>query len=500
MGSLHGLSASPSIKSLVAGEVAGRGPVELFRPAMEMTPMPLRLRRIDCARGDAAAELAGLRTLLGAQSQVVSARSENLTRQVFGAALTPQQVVERVCDRVRTEGMPALLEFTRLFDRAQLTPQTLRVTPAELLEAYAASSATDPAFLEVTRRIRKNLLSFQTSILHRDAMLRHPGNMEVGIRYRPVRRVAMMVPAGAASYPSTLLMTACPAQAAGVLERVVVMPPTPFGGNNTNMLALCHELGITEVYRMGGAQAVAALAYGVAGICPVDMIVGPGNLFVALAKKLVYGVVGIDCIAGPSEVVVLADPKAPAAFIAAEMLAQAEHSPGSSVLVCWSAGQVEAVAGQIETRLANLSRAELTRDALERYGALVLARDENEAVGITNQLAPEHLQIAANNPKALADRIDHAGAIFLGHYSPVALGDYAAGPSHVLPTGGSARWASGLTSNDFLKRTSIIHFEPAGLCEIAPEVLAMADYEGLTAHAESVRVRLAALADGQGVP
>lgn len=455
--------------------------------------MSARIRRILCAEANAASELTRLRDLLGAQSQVVSVRSEELTRAVFGEPLTPQQVVERVCHRVKTEGVAALLEFTRLFDRAELTAATLRVSADELREAHAVCESQNPAFLQTTRRIRQNLLTFQTSILHRDAMLCHPGKMEVGIRYRPIRRVAMMVPAGAASYPSTLLMTACPAQAAGVAERVVVMPPTPFGANSVPMLALCHELGITEVYRMGGAQAVAALAHGVEGIEPVDMIVGPGNLFVALAKKLVYGVVGIDCIAGPSEVVVLADPQAPAGFIAAEMLAQAEHSPGSSVLVSWCGKQVEAVAEELESRLEKLSRADLTRDALERYGALVLARDEAEAVRITNQLAPEHLQIASDNPVPLADRIDNAGAMFLGNHTPVALGDYAAGPSHVLPTGGSARWASGLTSNDFLKRTSIVHFQPEGLREISGDVIALAQAEGLTAHAESVQTRLDAL-------
>jgi len=462
--------------------------------------MSARIRRIDCAQADAALELTRLRDLLGAQSQVVSARSEELTRKVFGEPLTPQQVVERVLHRVKTEGMPALLEFTRLFDRAELTPQTVRVSAAELAEAHAACLVQHPAFLETTRRIRQNLLTFQTSILHRDAMLTHPGRMEVGIRYRPVRRVAMMVPAGAASYPSTLLMTACPAQAAGVAERVVIMPPTPYGANSVNMLALCHELGITEVYRLGGAQAVAALAYGVEGIQPVDMIVGPGNLFVALAKKLVYGVVGIDCIAGPSEVVVLADADAPPEFVAAELLAQAEHSPGSAVLVTWSAALVNAVSDELESQLSRLSRESLTRDALSSYGALVLARDEREAVGIVNLLGPEHLQIAATDATGLADRITNAGAIFIGHHTPVALGDYAAGPSHVLPTGGSARWASGLTANDFLKRTSMIRFEPNGLRGIARDVVALAEVEGLTAHAQSVRVRLEALDRRQATP
>ncbi len=462
--------------------------------------MSARIRRIDCAQADAALELTRLRDLLGAQSQVVSARSEELTRKVFGEPLTPQQVVERVIHRVKTEGMPALLEFTRLFDRTELTPHTVRVSAQELADAHAACLEQNPAFLETTRRIRQNLLTFQSSILHRDAMLTHPGRMEVGIRYRPVRRVAMMVPAGAASYPSTLLMTACPAQAAGVAERVVVMPPTPYGANSVNMLALCHELGITEVYRLGGAQAVAALAYGVEGIQPVDMIVGPGNLFVALAKKLVYGVVGIDCIAGPSEVVVLADADAPPAFVAAELLAQAEHSPGSAVLVTWSAPLVAAVELELERQLGSLSRESLTRDALARYGALVLARDEGEALEIVNQLAPEHLQIAATDAVGLANRVRNAGAIFVGHHTPVALGDYAAGPSHVLPTGGSARWASGLTANDFLKRTSMIRFEPEGLRQIAPDVVALAEVEGLTAHAQSVRTRLDTLQRGQDAP
>lgn len=251
---------------------------------------------------------------------------------------------------------------------------------------------------------------------------------------------------------------------------------------------------------MGGAQAVAAMAYGVEGIEPVDMIVGPGNLFVALAKKHVFGTVGIDCIAGPSEVVVLADADAPPEFVAAELLAQAEHSPGSAVLVTWSAALVNAVSDELESQLSRLSRESLTRDALSSYGALVLARDEREAVGIVNLLGPEHLQIAATDATGLADRITNAGAIFIGHHTPVALGDYAAGPSHVLPTGGSARWASGLTANDFLKRTSMIRFEPNGLRGIARDVVALAEVEGLTAHAQSVRVRLEALDRRQATP
>ena len=233
-------------------------------------------------------------------------------------------------------------------------------------------------------------------------------------------------------------MTICPAQAAGVRQIAVVMPPTPNGAGNRDLLAVCHELGVSEVYRIGGAQAVAALAYGVEGIAPVDMIVGPGNIFVTLAKKHVFGTVAIDCLAGPSKVVVVADESASPEYVAADLIAQAEHSPGVSILVTWHEPLIDEVQAAMARQLAELARGDLARDSLERFGALVLARDMREAIALANQFAPEHLHIATLNPQILADRIPNAGAIFLGHYSPVALGDYAAGPSHVLPTGGTA--------------------------------------------------------------
>jgi histidinol dehydrogenase len=305
-----------------------------------------------------------------------------------------------------------------------------------------------------------------------------------------MRRVGVLVPGGAASYPSTLLMTACPAQAAGVRELAVVMPPTPAGAYNNDLLAVCHELGVAEVYRVGGAQAVSALAYGVEGLPAVDMIVGPGNIFVALAKRHVFGQVAIDCIAGPSEVVVLADDSAPPQFVAADLIAQAEHSPGSSVLVTWHAPLLDAVEETLRSQLAKLSRGDLASESLEQFGALVLARDEDEAAACVDQLAPEHLHIAAANAEALAERIDNAGAIFLGNYTPVALGDYAAGPSHVLPTGGTARFTSGLSANDFLRRSSVLSFTKEGLEQIANDVCLLAEREGLPGHAASVEVRL----------
>ncbi len=386
-----------------------------------------------------------------------------------------------------SRGRDALFHYTEQFDKVSLDADTLRVTLSEMALAHASA---DPAFLDAVRRIRQNILAFQTGIVHRSAVLTVAGKHELRLRYRPMRRVGIMIPGGAAAYPSTLLMTVCPAQAAGVPELAVVMPPTENGAYNRDLLAVCHELGVREVYRVGGAQAVAALAYGVEGLPAVDMIVGPGNLFVALAKRHVYGQVAIDCIAGPSEVVVVADSSALPEFLATDLIAQAEHAPGSSILVTWHAPLLDAVEAALERQLLQLSRGQLARESLEQFGALVLVRDEDEAVEVVNRLAPEHLQISTQDPDALAERMDNAGAIFLGHYTPVALGDYAAGPSHVLPTGGTARFTSGLTANDFLRRSSVLRFTPEGLAQIAGDVRLLAEREGLTGHAASVSVRI----------
>jgi histidinol dehydrogenase len=448
---------------------------------------PLNLRRIRCGGDDAAAQLSRLRTQLGAQGDVVSVKGRALTEKVFGEALPPLRVVERVCEDVRRRGLDALLHYTDKFDGVRLNADTLRVPPAEMAQAHAAA---EPALLETVRRVRQNILSFQLGLVHRDAVLNVAGRHELRLRYRPVRRVGVLVPGGAAAYPSTLLMTVCPAQAAGVPELAVVLPPTPAGAYNKDLLALCHELGVPEVYRVGGAQAVAALAYGVNGLPAVDMIVGPGNLFVALAKKYVFGQVAIDCIAGPSEVVVLADDSAPADYVAADLLAQAEHAPGASILVTWHAPLLDAVEAALARQLGRLARGGLARESLEQFGALVLARHEDEAVACVNRLAPEHVQILTRNAEALCDRVANAGAIFLGPYTPVAVGDYAAGPSHVLPTGGTARFASGLSANDFLRRSSVLSFTRDGLSLLADDVRRLAAREGLTAHAASVDVRL----------
>jgi histidinol dehydrogenase len=445
------------------------------------------LRRIRLAEPDGAAQLAALRDQLGAQGNVVSARGRELTVKVFGEALPPARVVERICADVKARGLAAVLHYTEQLDKTKLTADTLRVGADDLAGAWARA---DSVFLETVRRVRQNVLAFQVGLLHRDAVLSVAGSHELRLRYRPMRRVGVMVPGGAAAYPSTLLMTIVPAQAAGVREIAVCLPPTPHGAYNRDLLAVCHELGVTEVYRVGGAQGVAALAYGVEGLRPVDMIVGPGSIFVALAKRHVYGQVAIDCVAGPSEVVVLADESARPEYVAADLIAQAEHSPGASILITWHEPLLEEVASAVGRQLAKLSRSRLARESLENFGALVLARDADEAVACANQLAPEHLHIAARDAAALAERTAHAGAIFLGDYSPVALGDYVAGPSHVLPTGGTARFTSGLSANDFLKRSSVLSFTKAGLEKMAGDVRLLAEKEGLTAHAASVSVRL----------
>jgi histidinol dehydrogenase len=447
----------------------------------------LNLRRINFADPDAAEQLAELRRRLRSLGDVVSPRSRELTQKVFGEQLTPVQVVERICSDVRKRGLEGVLHYTEQLDRVRLSRETIRVSAAELAEAHEAA---DDAFLATIRRVRQNVMAFQLGVLHTSAVLSVAGKYELQLRYRPLRRVGICVPGGAAAYPSTLLMTICPARAAGVRDLAVVMPPTPAGANNRDLLAVCHELKVTEVYRIGGAQAVAALAYGVEGIAPVDMIVGPGNIFVALAKKYVFGQVAIDCIAGPSEIVVVADDSARAEYVAADLIAQAEHSPGVSWLVTWHAPLIEQTAAALEQQLAQLPRGDLARDSLEQFGALVLVGDAKEAVALVNQLAPEHLHIETRDPRSISEKIEGAGAIFLGHYSPVALGDYVAGPSHVLPTGSTARFASGLSANDFLRRTSVLQFTPAGMKSMADDVRMLADKEGLTAHAASVDIRL----------
>jgi histidinol dehydrogenase len=446
----------------------------------------LKLRRIDLTTSNAAAQIVKLRDQFRIDAEVVSPASKKLTQAVFGEALSPAQAVSRICHDVQAKGLSAVLNYTELLDKVKLKPDMVRVKPDELAAAHAKAS---PEFLETVRQVQYNVMQFQSGLMHRDAEMRVSGMHELHVRYSPLDRVGVYCPGGAAAYPSTLLMTVCPAQAAGVEQILVCMPPKDTGAYNPHMLALCHELGVSEVYRLGGAQAIAAMAYGVDGLKPVDMVVGPGNQYVVQAKRHVFGQVAIDCLAGPSEIVVVADDSAHPDWVALDLIAQAEHAPGVAILVTWYEPLVDEVHEALQKRLAKLSRADLARDCLERYGALVLAPDKRAAIDCVNALAPEHLHVQTRDPEALADDVRHAGAIFLGPFTPVAVGDYAAGPSHVLPTGGTARWASGLNANDFRKRTSIMRFSRKGLQQIAPDVVHLANVEGLTGHAASVELR-----------
>ena len=447
----------------------------------------LKVRRIHHAAADAVQQLTALRNQLSLQAEVVSPRGKQLTEKVFGEALPPARAVERICNDVRTKGLKAVLHYTEQFDQVRLDAGSIRVSLDELAQAHRAAA---PEFLATIRRVRKNVLSFQLGLLHNEAILTDGPRHELRLRYRPMQRVGVCVPGGAAAYPSTLLMTICPAQAAGVPEIAVVMPPTKNGAYNQDLLATCHELGVKEVYRIGGAQAVATLAYGIDEVPAVDMIVGPGNLFVTLAKKHVFGQVAIDCLAGPSEIVVLADETASPEFVAADLLAQAEHDPATSILITWHEPLLDQVQAAMEQQLSRLTRGEQARASMESFGAMVLARDPNQAVAWTNEIGPEHLHIQTKDAQRLAQSIDNVGAIFLGPYTPVALGDYAAGPSHVLPTGGTARFTSGLSANDFLRRSSVLSFTQEGMEALADDVCLLAQKEGLTAHAASVEVRL----------
>jgi len=451
-----------------------------------MTEGGLNIRRIDIRRDDIRAAMDELRRRLSPGGDVVSREGRERTMKIFGQALTPVEVVSRICRDVQEKGLEAVLDYSARIDKADLTPQTLRVSQDELASAHAQA---DGQFLDTVRRVRRQIARFQEAILHGDVRMEVADGYLVE-RYRRLDRVGICVPGGAAAYPSTVLMTAVPAQVAGVPELAVVAPPTRFGAYNLDLLATCHELEISEVYRLGGAQGVAALAYGVEGVERVDKIVGPGNLFVALAKKYVYGEVDIDSIAGPSEVVVLVDGSTRADFTAYDLIAQAEHAPGASILIGWEEDVLDAAVAELDRRLREVDRGELARQSLEEFGAVILARDADEACQLADEIAPEHLHIATEDAEQLAEKIRHAGAIFLGNYTPVALGDYAAGPSHVLPTSGTARFASGLSSNDFLRAGSILHFNRKGMMELAHDVQVLATKEGLTAHRASVEIRM----------
>ena len=396
--------------------------------------------------------------------------------------------VEDILAAVRARGDAALVELTERYDRVRVSPEGLRVTTAEFDTAERqVGEATRAALRYAAARIE----AFHREALPRTWYMTDAAGSRLGQEVRALERVGIYVPGGRAAYPSTVLMTAVPARVAGVAEVVLVSPPGPDGTLDAAVLAAARVAGVTEAYRVGGAQAVAALAYGTESIRRVDKIVGPGNIYVALAKGRVFGDVGIDMLAGPSEVVVIADAAADPAFAAADLLAQAEHDPmARSVLLSPSAALLNWVEAEVSRRLETLPRREIAASALEANGALVLTASLEEAVDVANRLAPEHLELLVAEPDALLARVRSAGAVFLGGATPEVVGDYVAGPNHVLPTGGTARFASALSTEDFMKRLSVIRYTARGLAEAWPHLAELARVEGLAAHRAAAHVRI----------
>ena len=406
------------------------------------------------------------------------------------AAVDPEihRRVEEIVAAVRDKGDAALLEFTKRFDRVSLTAQELAVTPSEM---DAAERAVGDTTMRALRYAAGRIERFHRESAPRSWRMTDALGSRLGQEVRPIDRVAVYVPGGRAAYPSTVLMTVIPARVAGVREIVLVSPPSADKSLNAAVLAAARVAGVTEAYRVGGAQAVAALAYGTETIRRVDKIVGPGNIFVALAKSRVFGDVGIDMVAGPSEVVVVADESADAMFVAADLLAQAEHDPmARAVLLTPSRALIDRVAREVERQLGALPRREIAGAALRTHGALVLTRTLEEAVEVANLLAPEHLELQVEDPEALLPLVRSAGAVFLGRFTPEVVGDYVAGPNHVLPTGGTARFASALGTEDFVKRMSVIQYAEAGLREAGPHLAELARVEGLEGHGAAAAVRI----------
>ncbi len=392
-----------------------------------------------------------------------------------------------IIEAVRRDGDKAVAAYTEKFDRFSLASSKFAVDPAEM---DAAVDECDDSTIEALKTAATRIRAFhETQRLDAMEYVDEAG-VRLGARWTALEAVGLYVPGGTASYPSSVLMNAMPAQVAGV-ERIVMVVPAPDGNINPLVLAAAKLGGVHEIYRIGGAQAVAALAYGTETIRPVDKIVGPGNAYVAAAKRRVFGVVGIDLIAGPSEILVVADAENDPDWIAIDLLSQAEHDTAAqSVLITDSAGFADSVAAAIERRLTTLPRSSIARESWNAHGAIVVVGDLDEAAAMVNRIAPEHLELATAMPEALAAKIRHAGAIFLGRYTPEAIGDYVAGPNHVLPTSRSARFLSGLGVLDFMKRTTMVTCDAASLRRIGPAAVALAEAEGLDAHALSVSVRL----------
>ena len=396
-------------------------------------------------------------------------------------------VVRNILDDVRARGDQALFDYTQRFDRLDLAKTGLRFAEGEIDAAAKSIPAETRDALELAAR---RIEAFHRRQTPADLDFEDEEGVSLGLVWKPLESVGLYVPGGRAAYPSSVLMNAIPAKVAGV-DRLAMVVPTPDGVVNALVLAAARLAGVDEIYRVGGAQAVGALAYGTATIAAVDKIVGPGNAYVATAKRMVYGRVGIDSIAGPSEILVVADRDNDPSWIAADLLSQAEHDPVSqSILIADDAGFIDAVFAAVESHLKTLPKPDVARASWENHGAAILVRAVVDAVPLVNRLAPEHLELAFADPRAFAARIRHAGAIFLGRHTPEAIGDYVAGPNHVLPTSRTARFSSGLSVFDFLKRTTLVGCTADALARIGPAAIRLAEAEGLPAHARSVAVRL----------
>ncbi len=398
-----------------------------------------------------------------------------------------EAAVAEIIDKVREEGDAALFSYTKKFDKWEINEENIRVTEAEIEEAFAEA---EEEFIEVMKRAAVNITAFHQKQLRNSWIDTKPDGSILGQRILPVSISGVYVPGGKAAYPSTLLMNVLPAKVAGVKRIIITTPAGPDGKVNPGTLVAAKIAGVNEIYKVGGAQAVAAMAFSTQSIPKVDKITGPGNIFVALAKKACFGHVSIDSIAGPSEILVIADETANPRYVAADLLSQAEHDElASAILVTTSKELAEEVSVQIEDFLKELSRADIIRKSLDNYGYILLADSLEDAVSAANEIASEHLEILTKDPYYVMTKIENAGAVFLGEYSSEPLGDYYAGPNHTLPTNGTAKFFSPLNVDDFMKKTSIISYSREALERAHKDIEMFAEKEGLTAHANSVRVR-----------
>lgn len=420
--------------------------------------------------------------------RVMPAAEFAISREVEYGSPEQNEAAKAIIEAVRTEGDAALRRYSEEFDRTRV--ESFRLTDEEIEGAY---DQVEPEFVEAIRAAAVRIRAFHEKQKRETWMDLQPDGTMLGQVYRPLKRVGLYVPGGKAAYPSSVLMNAIPALVAGVPEIAIVTPPATAGveGVNPYILVAAAEAGVKEIYRVGGAQAVAALAYGTEQIPAVDKIVGPGNIYVALAKRYVYGVVDIDSIAGPSEIIVLADDSADPAYVAADLLSQAEHDEmASAVLVTPSAALAQAVAAELESQLELLPRREIAGQSLADYGAILTVDTLEEGIAVVNRMAPEHLEIIVEEPFRYLGKIENAGAIFLGPYSSESVGDYFAGPNHVLPTNGTARFSSALSVDDFVKKSSVIYYSKEALLRDAAQISALARFEGLQAHARAVEIRV----------